>query len=43
MVPFGKIPLASLWKAAATLILEQGADKLGVFDFIGEKLEMIYL
>ncbi len=34
MVPFGKIPLASMWKAAATLILEQGAEKLGVFEFI---------
>ena len=43
MVPFGKIPLASLWKAAGTLILEQGADKLGVFDFLREKLEMIQL
>jgi len=36
MVPFGKIPLASLWKAAGTLILEQGAAKLGVFDFFSE-------
>jgi tyrosine-specific transport protein len=36
MVPFGKIPLGSLWKAAATLILEQGAEKLGVFDFFQE-------
>lgn len=35
MVPFGKIPLGSMWKAAGTLILEQGAEKLGVFDFIG--------
>ena len=34
MVPFGKIPLGSLWKAAGTLILEQGAEKLGVFEFI---------
>jgi len=34
MVPFGKIPLGSLWKAAATLIFEQGAEKLGAFDFI---------
>ena len=38
MVPLGKIPLGSMWKAAATLILEQGADKLGVFDFIKEQL-----
>lgn len=37
MVPFGKLPLGSMWKAAGTLILEQGADKLGVFDFISEK------
>jgi tyrosine-specific transport protein len=34
MVPFGKIPLAGLWKAAATLIVEQGADKLGLIDFV---------
>jgi tyrosine-specific transport protein len=34
MVPFGKIPLGSLWKAAGTLIIEQGADKLGIFEFI---------
>jgi tyrosine-specific transport protein len=36
MVPFGKIPLGSMWKAAGTLILEQGADKLGVFAFAEE-------
>ena len=36
MVPGGKIPLASLWKAAGTLILEQGADKLGLFGFFKE-------
>jgi tyrosine-specific transport protein len=34
MVPFGKLPLGSMWKAAATLMLEQTADKLGVFDFL---------
>jgi tyrosine-specific transport protein len=34
MVPFGKIPLAGLWKAAATLIVEQGADKLGLIDYV---------
>lgn len=34
MVPFGKIPLGGLWKAAGTLILEQGADKLGLIDFV---------
>lgn len=38
MVPFGKIPLGSMWKAAGTLILEQGADKLGVFDWIQQEL-----
>jgi tyrosine-specific transport protein len=37
MVPFGKIALGSMWKAAGTLILEQGADKLGVFDFFREQ------
>jgi tyrosine-specific transport protein len=36
MVPFGKISLGSMWKAAGTLIIEQGADKLGVFDFFRE-------
>ena len=36
MVPFGKIPLGSMWKAAGTLILEQGAEKLGVFSYIQE-------
>lgn len=36
MVPFGKLSLGSMWKAAGTLILEQGAEKLGVFDFIQE-------
>ena len=33
MVPLGKISLGSMWKAAGTLILEQGAEKLGVFEF----------
>jgi tyrosine-specific transport protein len=36
MVPFGKISLGSMWKAAGTLILEQGAEKLGVFEFVQE-------
>jgi len=36
MVPLGKLSLASMWKAAATLILEQGADKLGLFEFFKE-------
>lgn len=38
MVPLGKIPLGSLYKAAATLIIEQGLDKLGVFEFVKEHL-----
>jgi tyrosine-specific transport protein len=38
MVPFGKIPLGSMWKAAATLIVEQGAEKLGLIDFAREHL-----
>ncbi len=36
MVPLGKLSLGSMWKAAGTLILEQGAEKLGVFDRIQE-------
>ena len=36
MVPLGKLPLGSMWKVAATLIVEQGAEKLGVFDFFRE-------
>lgn len=38
MVPLGKIPLGSLYKAAGTLIVEQGLDKLGVFEFVKEHL-----
>lgn len=38
LVPFGKISLGSLWKAAATLIVEQGAEKLGVVDFFKDQL-----
>uniref|UniRef100_A0A7S4WB93 Amino acid transporter transmembrane domain-containing protein n=1 Tax=Ditylum brightwellii TaxID=49249 RepID=A0A7S4WB93_9STRA len=34
MVPGGKITLGSIWKAAGTLIVEQGAEKLGIIDFI---------
>jgi tyrosine-specific transport protein len=34
MVPLGKIPLGSMWKAAGTLIIEQGLDKLGVFEWV---------
>ncbi|KAL9190548.1 hypothetical protein ACHAXT_000254 [Thalassiosira profunda] len=38
MVPLGKIPLGSLYKAAGTLIVEQGLEKLGVFGFVKERL-----
>jgi tyrosine-specific transport protein len=38
MVPFGKIPLGSMWKAAATLIVEQGAEKLGIIHFFQQHL-----
>lgn len=37
MVPLGKLSLGSMWKAAGTLILEQGAEKLGLFDHLQEK------
>jgi len=37
MVPLGKLPLGSMWKAAGTLIVEQGADKLGVFDWFQQQ------
>jgi tyrosine-specific transport protein len=37
MVPFGKIALGSMWKAAGTLILEQGAEKLGIIEFVREQ------
>lgn len=37
LLPGGKITLASLWKAAGTLIVEQGLDKLGVFDFLHDR------
>eukprot|EP00980_Cylindrotheca_fusiformis_P024953 scaffold12769_cov141-Cylindrotheca_fusiformis.AAC.13 len=40
MVPFGKIPLGSMWKAAGTLIVEQGADKLGIFDWISNHVSL---
>ncbi|KAL7491948.1 hypothetical protein ACHAWT_004672 [Skeletonema menzelii] len=39
MVPLGKITLSSLYKAAGTLILEQGLEKLGVFEFFKELFE----
>jgi len=41
MVPFGKIPLASMWKAAATLIVEQGAEKVGFFDWVAHTWEQM--
>ena len=40
MVPFGKLPLGSMWKVAATLMLEQTADKLGIFDFVREHITL---
>ena len=38
IVPFGKLSLGSMWKAAGTLIVEQGAERLGVFDWVAENL-----
>ncbi|KAL3907535.1 MAG: hypothetical protein SGILL_008832, partial [Bacillariaceae sp.] len=38
MVPLGKIPLGSMWKAAGTLIVEQGLDKIGVFDWVQDHI-----
>ena len=40
-VPFGKIPLGSMWKAAATLIVEQGAEKLGVFECFNDVWQQV--
>ena len=37
-VPFGKVALGSMWKAAGTLIIEQGADKLGVFEWFSDNV-----
>ena len=34
MVPFGKLSLSSLWKVAATLFIEQGAEKLGIIEWL---------
>lgn len=42
MVPLGKIPLGSMWKAAGTLIIEQGADKLGVFDWFEQQFQQFF-
>lgn len=39
MVPLGKITLSSLYKAAGTLILEQGLEKIGVFELLKELFE----
>jgi hypothetical protein len=41
-VPLGKIPLGSMWKAAGTLIIEQGADKLGVFDWFEQQFQQFF-
>jgi tyrosine-specific transport protein len=41
-VPLGKIPLGSMWKAAGTLIIEQGADKLGVFDWFEQQYQQFF-
>jgi tyrosine-specific transport protein len=38
LVPFGKLALGSMWKAAGTLIVEQGLEKLGVFELIQQHL-----
>ena len=35
-MPLGKVVLGSMYKAAGTLILEQGLEKLGVFAFVKE-------
>lgn len=37
LMPGGKISLASLWKAAGTLIIEQGAEKIGLLAWIHEQ------
>ncbi|KAK1743937.1 tryptophan/tyrosine permease family protein, partial [Skeletonema marinoi] len=39
MFPLGKITLSSLYKAAGTLIFEQGLEKIGVFEFFKELFE----
>ena len=39
MFPLGKITLSSLYKAAGTLIVEQGLEKIGVFEFFKELFE----
>lgn len=36
LVPGGKIALGSMWKVAGTLLLEQGADKLGLWRWLRE-------
>jgi hypothetical protein len=36
MFLFGKLTLVSLYKAAGMLIVEQGLEKLGVFEFVQE-------
>lgn len=38
MVPFGKLPLALMWTAAAVLIMEQTIEKLGIVSYIKENV-----
>jgi tyrosine-specific transport protein len=38
MFPFGKSTLESLYKAAGMLIVEQGLENLGVFEFVQEHI-----
>lgn len=40
MVPLGKVVLGSMYKAAGTLIVEQGLEKLGVFEFVKEQMHL---
>jgi len=40
MVPLGKVVLGSMYKAAGTLIVEQGLEKLGVFELVKEQLHL---
>ena len=40
MVPLGKVTLGSLYKAAGTLIAEQGPEKLGVLEFVRDWLHL---
>jgi tyrosine-specific transport protein len=42
MVPFGKIPLGSMYKAAGTLIIEQGCEKLGLIEFAQQHIAPLF-